>query len=249
MRIIVTRPEPDATAQSNLLRARGHDTILSPMLRIGLLKPDLEDGPDLASAAASVVTSRNALRSLQRHGIPAVLKSLPMYCVGPGTESAARACGFTHVLDGGGDAKALGKFITKHGNPADGPLIRFSRVSTEASGDPLVERLQHAGFTVQSVPSYRVEAHPEFTEKACDAICDGNADAMLVMSPLTGRSISNAIVAADLTLQSGSLVYICISQAAADALGGISAERTLVADKPNQSGLLSVVDRAVAKLP
>ena len=45
MRLLVTRPEPDAARTAALLRARGHEVVLAPLLRIELLDFELPDEP------------------------------------------------------------------------------------------------------------------------------------------------------------------------------------------------------------
>ena len=65
MRLLVTRPEPDATRQAERLAARGHEPVLAPLLahRAGNRNVPLE----LDGAQALIVTSRNALRALASH--------------------------------------------------------------------------------------------------------------------------------------------------------------------------------------
>ena len=57
MRLLLTRPEPDAQRTAAALRAQGHDVIIAPLLRIEPA-PDAEIGT--GPWAAILITSANA---------------------------------------------------------------------------------------------------------------------------------------------------------------------------------------------
>ena len=91
MRLLVTRPEPDANRQAEALAKRGHDPVLAPLLTIEFLNGvPLE----LAGAQALIVTSRNALRPLALHPDLDVALQLPLFAVGEATARAAAQLGF-----------------------------------------------------------------------------------------------------------------------------------------------------------
>ena len=95
MRLLVTRPEPDATRQAELLAARGHEPVLAPLLAI----ESATNVPiELDGAQALIVTSRNALRALASHRDVAALLQLPLFAVGEATAKAATELGFTTVI-------------------------------------------------------------------------------------------------------------------------------------------------------
>ena len=95
MRILVTRPEPDASREAEALAARGHEAVLAPLLNIEFAR----DVPvDLAGAQALIVTSRNALRALSSRRELEDARKLPLYAVGEATSRAARELGFTTVV-------------------------------------------------------------------------------------------------------------------------------------------------------
>jgi uroporphyrinogen-III synthase len=61
MRLLVTRPEPDAGALAEELRTLGHEPVLQPLLEFHVLDFDLGS---LKTADALIFTSRNGLRAL-----------------------------------------------------------------------------------------------------------------------------------------------------------------------------------------
>ncbi len=65
MRILVTRPEPDASATGQRLEALGHQVTTEPMLQVEFLPID---PVAFTGAQAVIATSRNALRALASSG-------------------------------------------------------------------------------------------------------------------------------------------------------------------------------------
>ena len=64
MRLLVTRPEPDAECTAAALRARGHIVLVAPLLRIETME-NAEIGP--GPFAAILVTSANAAPAIVAH--------------------------------------------------------------------------------------------------------------------------------------------------------------------------------------
>ena len=99
MRLLVTRPEPDATRQAEILAAHGHEPVVAPLL---LIEPATDVILDLGGAQALIVTSRNALRALSSHPDLALSLRLPFFAVGEATAKAATDLGFAKVTAGPG---------------------------------------------------------------------------------------------------------------------------------------------------
>ncbi len=101
MRLLLTRPQPGATASADRIRALGHDPVLAPLLAtesIGWRPPKPLPQALMLTSAAAV-----------RHGGPglAALGGMPVFVVGAATAAAARAAGFADVRVGAGTAQAL----------------------------------------------------------------------------------------------------------------------------------------------
>ena len=110
MRILVTRPAEEGERFAKLLRARGHEPILSRAIDI-----QFEDGPGLSleGAQAILVTSANGVRALVRR---TKKRNVPLFVVGPQTAEAAHMAGFVSVRDAKGDSNFSRKVS------ANGPL-------------------------------------------------------------------------------------------------------------------------------
>src|SRR5262249_41242918 len=108
VRILVTRPEPDAERTAQKLRARGCEVVLAPVLRMGRLdQGDLGAGPWDAVA----MTSANAAHALARHARRLELVRLPVLTVGRRTAEAARTAGFTDIASADGNEQTLARLI------------------------------------------------------------------------------------------------------------------------------------------
>src|SRR5262245_10620271 len=150
MRLLVTRPEPDATTLKAQLIALGHEVLIEPLLHVVMHPLDPHE-IDLEEAQALVATSRNGVRALAKSPHAAAALELPLYAVGPGTAATARALGFAHVLQGPRDARALVPFVAEHAEVTAGSLIYLAGATR--TGDVGGE-LRRLGFHVQEPVMY-----------------------------------------------------------------------------------------------
>src|SRR5262249_38457908 len=123
MRILVTRPEPDALKLRAALEQRGHQATVEPLLTVSF---DDADPIDLQGVQALTATSRNALRALKSHPALAEARSLPLFAVGEATAREARAMGFGVVIAGAGTAQELVVHIVSALDPAAGLLLHLA---------------------------------------------------------------------------------------------------------------------------
>lgn len=95
MRLLVTRPEPDALKLGAILEEAGHEAAVEPLLSVSFEGEAI----DVDGAQALVATSRNALRALKASPALAQARRLPLFAVGKATADEARALGFAGVPD------------------------------------------------------------------------------------------------------------------------------------------------------
>src|SRR5262249_19451971 len=104
MRLLVTRPQPDADRSAKALRQRGHIVTVAPVLDVEIIENAAwGEGP----YAAVVMTSANAARAISTHGRRDELAGLTVFTVGRTTAAAARAAGFSTVASADGGAAEL----------------------------------------------------------------------------------------------------------------------------------------------
>jgi len=103
MRLLVTRPEPDASRQAEKLRELGHEPILAPLMTI----ETISGVPlHLDQAQALIVTSRNALRAIAARPELNEARDFPLYAVGEATAREAAELGFPTIVAGPGTGEA-----------------------------------------------------------------------------------------------------------------------------------------------
>ena len=123
MRLLVTRPEPDATRTANALTALGHEAMIAPLLTMRTLQ-DTRLPKRLFQGL--ILTSANTVRALKDHPERDLVAHLPVFAVGDNTALAARRAGFDQVTSAGGDVVALTATLTQTLQPEAGPLLHLS---------------------------------------------------------------------------------------------------------------------------
>ena len=88
MRLLVTRPEPDALKLRAVLEEHGHEATVEPLLSVSF---DDADPIDLEGVQALIATSRNALRAAEVAPLRGEARQLPLFAVGRGDGAKRRA--------------------------------------------------------------------------------------------------------------------------------------------------------------
>jgi uroporphyrinogen-III synthase len=244
MRLLLTRPEPDAAELRSELEALGHQVLTEPLLRIELLPVPARG---IEGAQALVVTSRNGVRALAGgEALPSALSAhgLPLYCVGEETAALARASGFSNVVTGAGKAQDLVPLITRELTPASGPIIH---VAGEQLAFDLAGALSAQGFGVRTVTAYRAVAAGRLSGETAGAIAGGRVDGVVLMSPRTAATFAGLVAAAGLADEAAKLNYICISDAVAQGLGTLAPDRRVIAKSPNRAGIIAAAGRVATR--
>jgi uroporphyrinogen-III synthase len=239
MRLLVTRPEPDAGREAETLAARGHEAVLAPLLTIVF---DRAARVELDGAQALIATSRNALRALASHPAAAEARKLPLLAVGDATAGEAQALGFADVTIGPGTGAKLAKLIANELEPGRGALVHLSG---ETIAFDLKAALEAAGFTVRRCVLYRAEAEAALPGEALRRLEAGELDGVILMSPRTAKTFAQLVAGHGLVTQANGLVCYCLSEAVAEAvrpLGG----RIRVAASPREEDVLALVDSEAA---
>ncbi len=238
MRILVTRPEPDASRQADKLVARGA-AVLAPLLAI----ETIANVPlQLEGAQAVLVTSRNALSALATHHKLAEALALPLFAVGEATARAAQGLGFADVTAGPGTGEALAKLVSEELQPRQGPLVHLAG---ETQAFDLKAALTSQGFEVRQPVLYRAFAASELPPEALRLLKAGKLDGAILMSPRTGSIFADLLVRQDAVTQARRIVCFCLSEAVAEAVTPLGCA-VRVAARPREQDVLALVDSEAA---
>jgi len=221
MNILVTRPEPGASATAARLSAMGHAPILLPCLSI---KPKTINLPE--SPAAIIITSAQAIPAL-----PAAYHHLPVFCVGDATAARLREKNFSSVLSAGGDARDLEKLILRHRLPGTHLLAVGER-----HGQALAATLRDAGMKILRRAVYTASPIRTLQTEVLDALAGNRVQAALFYSAETVRAFARLRPAG-----TDAVTAFALSPAVAAPLAGLPWSAIRVALAPTEADLLALL--------
>lgn len=239
MRLLVTRPEPEAQVTAEVLRSAGHEVLVEPML---VVRPVPNVVLPLDDVDALIVTSANALRALEDHRDIKQLRALPLFAVGAATAELASRMGFRSVTAGPGTAIELVGVVSG----AMAPGSTLLHLAGDVLAADLEAPLTRSGFVIRVVVVYRTTEQNRLSSATETALRTGALEAVILLSPRTARVFAALCRAAGLTLDA--VTIYCLSDACARALGE-HAPRIRIAGRPELSALLELIAADTAQLP
>ncbi len=234
MRLLVTRPEPDASIFAEELRGLGHEPILQPLIEFHVLDFDL---PPLRAAEVLIVTSGNSLRALQERGVVEDILGKPLYCVGEQTAKRALAAGFETVLEIADTGEELARKVIASGR-RDAPLVH---IMGEHMAFDIVGALAREGFSVQSVTVYSMDACARLLPSVDAMLRAGEVDGAILMSPRTAEIYVSLCHRHGILDCAKTPVYLCISENVAAKLASLKPNHVRVSARPNRKALLELL--------
>jgi uroporphyrinogen-III synthase len=234
MRLLVTRPEPDASRTAEVLRARGHDVLVAPLLATLTIAADFAGPYD-----GVLMTSANAARSLTAHPRANELTRLPCFTVGNRTAEAARAAGFREAISADGALDDLVNLVARRA-ASSGRLLYLA--GEDRAGD-LAGDLRVLGITVDTAVVYQAVAAEKLPAHLTEALKHNSLDGALHYSR---RSVATLLThaghagAAD-TIRN--IVHYCLSADVAAVLRAAGATRIQVAARPDEASLLALIPK------
>lgn len=233
MRILVTRPEPDAEKTAAKLRALGHEPVIAPLLTVDFSAPPA----DPAEPAALMLTSRNAVRAISRWPQAAVWRERPVFVTGQGTGDAARRAGFADVRSADGDAADLAALVMTEIGPELRPIL-YPAARDRSEG--FVDILRAHGYEVHVVEAYRARINASLNPAVCEALRLSRIEAVLLYSRRTAVAFRQAVERAGLTRLPGGMRLYALSARVAEPLGGLGGE-IVIAGHPDEDSLLALL--------
>lgn len=237
MRVLITRPEREATTLATALAERGHVPVIAPLFRLEILHPPATFATDLADCQAILLSSANGARALAE---ASEQRGKPILAVGDTTASTAEGLGFVSVASAAGDGRALAELARKRLDPKAGPLVHVSGVDI---AQDFAAALAPDGFEVRRVALYDAREETALPDSARAAIEARALDIAMFFSPrasdLFARLVQQAGVAAALS----NVTAIGISPAALAPLKALPFKTTVAAAHPTRQAVLDEIDR------
>ncbi len=226
-RVLVTRPEPQATATAALLAARGHLPFKCPLARIERLAASL---PSADEVDAVLLTSANAVHALTPY------RGLPVFTVGDSTARAARAAGVRQVTAADGDWRSLARLLAGPAGPGRGARL-LHLAGAEVRGD-LPGAARAAGLRFERRLVYAARARDWLDPPTIGLLARGELDAALFFSPAHATIWRRLIERAALTDRLFPICAIALSAAVGEPLAGLPWRALGVAAAPEVAALI-----------
>jgi uroporphyrinogen-III synthase len=231
MRMLVTRPEPDALSTLARLEALGVEAVAAPVMIRQTLNTSL---PPPDGFTAMVLTSANAVRTLVERGVVERYKHLPVFAVGDRTANDASQAGFVRVSSAAGAFQDLVNAMTIARIP--GPV--FYPAGKHQSAD-LAKALAPLGVMVATAKIYEMVPAETLPEPILGALADGSIHAVLVYSRRTAEIFAALAKTLDATRRR-QLAMLCMSEAVAEPLLAARFNRISLADWPDEDAMMSL---------
>jgi uroporphyrinogen-III synthase len=227
--VIVTRPAPGAADTAARLGALGFDPVMAPTVRIRSMQANLPAPEDVAGI---LVTSGQAIPA-----IPAGYRGAKLYAVGGATAARARRAGFADVTSADGNAAELAALVRATVAPGATLLL----VTGRGLGHDLAASLRGAGFAVIRRCVYAPVPVRSLPVAALDAFRSGRVRAALFFSASSAINFSRMVERTALLDTIESTDAVAISPATAAALEQLPWRRILIATRPNQDAMLTLL--------
>ncbi|MEX0954561.1 MAG: uroporphyrinogen-III synthase [Rhizobiaceae bacterium] len=237
MRVLVTRPEPDASKTAARLRDLGHEPIVLPLTEITALAP--ASPPDATEFDAVVLTSANAV-TFAPDRLAARFGDLPCFTVGERSGQAAFEAGFRTVVPADGDAHALVKLLAGK-LPAGARLLYLcGRLRRPVLEDEMSRR----GYAVTALETYRTDRVDHAAPDAEAAAGKLPVDAALVYSRFGAERLSALVSMTALAPLVHNMRVVCMSGQTAGGLSDGLRMRAEIAASPAEDALIALLGRA-----
>jgi uroporphyrinogen-III synthase len=232
MRMLVTRPEPEAADTAARLRALDIEPTVCPLLTFEPLGPSL---PDAKGFAAIALTSANAVRALQQRGALEGYLRLKAYAVGERTAAHARAAGFREVTSAKGTLADLADQLAHAG--LNGPV--FYPKAREPAGD-LAKSLAPYGVMVITAHVYAMRPVASLPLALREDLVEGDIGAALFYSRRTAETFVRLAAEGLGRAVRTRIGMLCLSEQVAEPLIDAHFVRIGLADHPSEEAMMGL---------
>lgn len=230
LKIIITRPSPDAEALAAEILRCGGEPVLSPVMAI---RPRSEP-VDLSGVGALAFTSANGVRVFAALS-PA--RDFEVYAVGDATADAAGAAGFEKIHVAGGDVESLAALIS-NSKPAS-KILHLA--GSERAGD-LIALLAAAKVPARRAVIYDAVEADEISAQAAKILASPREKAAVVFfSPRSARLFHRQVQRAGCADGLKRCTAVCLSDAIAAEIDPAAWCEVRIAAERTSAGVAAVL--------
>ncbi|WP_306223042.1 uroporphyrinogen-III synthase [Bosea beijingensis] len=237
MRVFVFRPRPDAERTARAIAEHGFEPVVAPLFEVVRLSEAAPEG----AFDALVLTSGNGVPALADG--PASWRDLPVFTVGSRTAAKVREAGLDDTRSADGDRNDLIELITRT-LPTPAKLLMI--VGRDRKED-VPDRLREAGYEVTLWTAYAAEPVSVLPEDTQAALRHGGGGAALHYSARGARTFIALAQAANVADEALELTHVALSADVASPLISAGASTILVAEHPEEAGMLAALQQVSAR--
>ncbi len=237
MRVLITRPEREATTLASALVERGHAPVVAPLFRLEILPPPPGFAEALAACQTVLLTSANGARALAE---ASEQRGKPIIAVGDTTASTAEGLGFSAVVSATGDGAALAALVRRGLEPAKGPLVHVSGKDVAVD---LAQELAADGFEVRRFALYDAREETALPDSARAALAAHALDAATFFSSRAAATFAKLVGDAGLAGGLRDVTAVAISPAVLAPLAALPFKAAVAAARPTRQAVLDEIDR------
>lgn len=231
-RVLVTRPEPGASATAQALRSAGFDPVVLPLTEI---RPLSVPEAGLSAVDAIALTSANAIRHAPDR-LLAAIRTIPLHAVGATSAQAARDAGLANVIAGPGDAAGLASAMSQTLAPGSTVLYLCGKVRK-----PDFE-LGLRGRGIRVIPIETYDTVPaEVTDGEVDKLDSARLFAVLVHSAEAAEALAALATRPAMARLFEGTHLVAISRRTAEPAEAVFAGRIVVAREPTEAAMIEAL--------
>ena len=232
MKVLVTRPEPDAAAFAERCRRAGLTPVIAPLMQISIEKKPV----DISGVGALAFTSANGVRAFSASH---EARGLPVFAVGGATGDEAQAAGFADVSIAGGDIESLTSLIDQQRERLTGAVLQIA--GAHRAGD-LVETLKLRGLIARREVFYEASAVESLPEIARSAIvASAPVEWAAFFSPRTAALFLALVRKSGIDDRLRSVRAVCLSEAVADVIAGAAWKSVEIASRRDADAVIAAI--------
>ncbi|MEP3630658.1 MAG: uroporphyrinogen-III synthase [Hyphomicrobiales bacterium] len=234
MRVLVTRPEPDASLTAERLRAAGYEVLIAPMLETVFLNEPLDD----MHTGDFVVTSRNGVRALAKVADEETRETRTLYTVGDATAALARGFGFKHIRSASG---AVDQLVDLIGPARSDDRAGLIYVCGRDRKGRLEDKLKANGWQVDVAVRYYSDSVDHLSPDILTVIESETIDAVLLYSNRTAEAFEGVIKRYNLSQLTNSIKFFCLAKGIESVFDRYGKIQLIVVEHPNEQSMFDAL--------
>lgn len=231
MRLLITRPQPDASISADRLRQLGHEVLISSVLNVTFSNNPLTWHQDMGL----VVTSRNGIRALSTLSTDEMRTKATLFTVGDATAALAKEAEFKNIISASGDVDGLVSLIADK-KPASTLYICGRDRKSE-----LDAKLQKRGIPVDIAERYHADFATSLTKETINAFEKQTLDGVLHYSARSAEAFSLLMKQKIVSYSTKQITHFCLAKAISSVLDRNMGIHAVVAERPNEQSLCDAI--------